>query len=313
MANLGRRLFGAALAGAGAGIVEQAAQRRQDKLLALRRKWQVEDREAGAALTREGWGRADARAAADRDATDALTREGWDRADARSAANQPLVPIVGEDGSPIYSTRTDAVGQGIPAKQGTRAPSRPVEVVDPNTGRTILVPPEEAYGMSPPGKDKSDTKLYVLSEDPMTGARTYGTREDALAAGQGSGEDPQTNEALQERAEAAFDALGPEWYESFDWINPAVDSDEKAAGASKEEFVARLMEAIERNPGVPDAELARQLAAEFTGRQQGGGSDLPEARPAPTSGPPADHPNAQQAPDGNWYVPAGDGKWRRVQ
>ena len=137
MASLGRRLFGAALAGAGAGIVEQAAQRRQDKLLALRRKWQVEDREAGAALTREGWDRSDARAAASRDATDALTREGWDRADARSAANQPLVPIVGEDGSPIYSTRADAVGQGIPAKSGSRAAARPVEVVDPNTGRTI--------------------------------------------------------------------------------------------------------------------------------------------------------------------------------
>lgn len=298
MANLGRRLFGAALAGAGQGIVAQAAQRREEALLAQRRKWQVEDREASAALTREGWDRADTRA----DMT-------ADRADARAAANAPLLPIVGEGGGAIYATRGDAVGKAVPTKPSTRAPARPVEVIDPKTGRTILVPPEQAYGMSPPSKSKADNKLYVLSEDPMTGARTYGTREDALAAGQGSGEDPKTNEALQARAEAAFDALGPEWYESIDWINPFVDSDEKAAGASKEEFVARLMEAIERNPGVPDAELARQLVAQLTG--QGGGSE--GGGGAEASGPPAEHPNARQAPDGYWYVTTGDGKWRRVQ
>lgn len=290
MANLGRRLFGAALAGAGQGIVAQAAQRREDALLAQRRKWQVEDRN----LART-W-----------DIEDRDYRE--DRADKRTAANQPLVPIVGDEGSPIYSTRSDAVGNAVPTKPSNRAPGRPVEVVGPD-GRTILVPPEQAYGMSPPPKDKGDGKLYVLSEDPMTGARTYGTREDALAAGKvqeggGTGADDQ---AVMDRAAEARKRLGPEWTDTDYW-NPAVSSKEWL-GVGDEEFDQRLAERIRQNPGVPDDELARQLAAELTGNS--GGSDGDGA--AAASGPPAGHPNAQQAPDGYWYVPAGDGKWKRVQ
>ena len=91
MAGLGQRILGGALAGAGTGIIAQAKQRRQDTLLALQRKFQVEDRnyagaltregrEQSAAMTREGWDRQDARAG---DAAD-LTREGWDRQDRRA-------------------------------------------------------------------------------------------------------------------------------------------------------------------------------------------------------------------------------------
>ena len=38
--------------------------------------------------------------------------------------------------------------------------------------------------MSPPEKPRSNRR-YVLSEDPMTGERTYGTADNALAASQG--------------------------------------------------------------------------------------------------------------------------------
>ena len=57
-------MAGASLAGLGAGIVQQAAQTREETMLRLRRRWQSEDRAAQAALTREGWDRADERAAA---------------------------------------------------------------------------------------------------------------------------------------------------------------------------------------------------------------------------------------------------------
>ena len=63
MPGLGQRLLGAAVAGAGATIVENARNRREETLLRLRRQWQVQDRADAAALTREGWDRADARAA----------------------------------------------------------------------------------------------------------------------------------------------------------------------------------------------------------------------------------------------------------
>ena len=79
-----RRLLGAALAGAGTGIVAQAQAKRQDTLLRLRRQWQKEDQASSAALTREGWDRQDARTAEGRAATEALTREGWERADVRA-------------------------------------------------------------------------------------------------------------------------------------------------------------------------------------------------------------------------------------
>ena len=57
MPGLGTRLLGAAVAGAGAGILQQAQTRREEALLRLRRDWQVQDREAL-------WAREDAKAAA---------------------------------------------------------------------------------------------------------------------------------------------------------------------------------------------------------------------------------------------------------
>ena len=57
MPGLGQRLLGAAVAGAGAGILQQAQTRREEALLRLRRDWQVQDREAL-------WAREDAKAAA---------------------------------------------------------------------------------------------------------------------------------------------------------------------------------------------------------------------------------------------------------
>ena len=80
---------------------------------------------------------------------------------------------------------------------------------------------------------------------------------------------------------------------------------EQWLGTSDEEFDRLLAERIKKSPGVPTEELAQKLAAELTGARGEGAAAAP-------SGPPADHPDARQAPDGFWYVPPGDGKWKRV-
>ena len=94
MPGLGRRLIGAALRGAGTGMVHAAEQTRKETLLKLRREWQKEDTAASQAMTREGLDRADTRqqagfkhaesmAGAAREHSAGMTREGWDRADTR--------------------------------------------------------------------------------------------------------------------------------------------------------------------------------------------------------------------------------------
>ena len=294
--GLGRRLVGAALAGAGAGILQQAQQRRQDTLLRIRRQWQQEDR----AQARD-W------ALEDRQASEALTREGWDRADARSAANQPLIPTIDpETGSSIYTPAREAAGKQVPTTKKADRRDPLIEVKAPD-GRTVLVPESQAAGLSPPDKSKKGERLYVLSEDPMTGERTYGTAADALAAGQAGQAEGPSDEEVMDRAAAARKNLGPSWTETDYW-NPAVGSEEWL-GVGDEEFDQRLAQMIRQNPNVPDDELARQLAAQLTEGQQGGEGDgqaqggamaADQGEPRPPAGYP---PNARQAPDGKWYVP----------
>ena len=107
-----RKLVGAVLAGAGAGIMEQARTNKETQLMRLRRKWQREDQDRATALTRET-----------RDASAALTREGWDRGDARAR---------------------------MATSSGARGGSEPtVEVVDPKTGQPVVMLRSQAIGMKP--------------------------------------------------------------------------------------------------------------------------------------------------------------------
>ena len=130
MPGLGQRLLGATVRGAGLGIVEEAKQRREDTLLALRRKWQTEDRKAAADLTRKGWDRADERAAAGREHQEGLTREGWDRADERQAGQ--LVKALDADGNVVYVPQRDAAGMAAPTSSQKLYPME-----DPRTGAVI--------------------------------------------------------------------------------------------------------------------------------------------------------------------------------
>lgn len=298
MANgLGRRLAGAVLQGTGAGILQQAHERRQDTLLRIRRQWQKEDRAEDRAHAIE-----------DRDYSE-------DRADKRTAANQPLTTVFNpETGRNEYAQRSDAIGMEPGRQPGAKRPT--AKGAD---GYLYYTDTRERVF---PGvtKDEED-KLVTVSKDPLTGEITHALESEVIAGLKGQGgaapPSPEEEQALMDRAEAAFGNLGPEWNESFDWINPFVDSDEKAAGASKEEFVQRLAQLIKQNPTVPDDELARRLAAELTGGQQGGqgergGQDQATAAAGEDQQPPAGYPpNARRAPDGKWYVPDPDrpGGW----
>lgn len=152
MAGLGRRLLGAALVGAGAGIVEQARNRREDTLIELRRKYQV----------------------ADRDFNADLTREGWDRADERTGRN--LVPVQNDAGETVYMPQSEAKGRRVGRTSKTAEPLAKVRGPD---GKPIFVPRSQAAGAEPwerPTK-KTPPKLTVLSEDPVSGKRTYGVHD----------------------------------------------------------------------------------------------------------------------------------------
>lgn len=75
------------------------------------------------------------------------------------------------------------------------------------------------------------------------------------------------------RSAAARRNLGPLWDStelSASFRHPLVSSEEWL-GVSDEEFDRRLVQLIRQNSGVLDEELARQLAAELTGGQQGEG------------------------------------------
>ena len=277
MAGLGRRLLGATLVGAGAGIVERARQQREDTLIALRRKHQVDDRNFSADLTREGWDRSDARADAAADLTregwdrsdaraDAaadLTREGWDRADARAGrtadradarTGRDLVPVLNDAGETVYMPRSEAKGRRVPGK---RAASEPLVKVRGEDGKPLYVPRGQAAGREPwerPRQDKG-TKLTVLEEDPVTGKRTYGVY-DAQKGGIVPVGVVDAQGGIVEDATAQPGESGPSWFE-------------------------------------------RAWSAMFGGDEEGGDGDMPPNAP----------PSARRAPDGKIYVPV-EGGWR---
>ena len=110
MAGLGQRILGGALAGAGTGIIEQAKQRRQDTLLALQRKFQVEDRNYAE-------GREDLR-----------HQRGLDAEARKDERNPNLISVWNPDTgrNEIVQTR-DAMGRQ-PAMQAAAAPKPPSKV-----------------------------------------------------------------------------------------------------------------------------------------------------------------------------------------
>ena len=112
MAGLGQRLLGAGLAGLGSGIVQQAATARKEALMRLQKKW-ADERDASA---REHdvsmFDRSRDAQVEDRDASADLTREGWKRADDRASASgsSRLVTVRGKDGKPRFVPESQAAG-----------------------------------------------------------------------------------------------------------------------------------------------------------------------------------------------------------
>ena len=148
MAGLGHQIIGGALTGLGDALVRGAAERRREQLLRLRRKYQVADRAASAALTREGWDRADARAATGREFAADQARLDRDHRERMAAgrgiragggggsgsgghmSKNNLVTVVGEDGKPVLMNAANAAG-----RQPWISPESPVVVKkDPYTG-----------------------------------------------------------------------------------------------------------------------------------------------------------------------------------
>lgn len=187
MAGLGRRLLGAALVGAGAGIVEQARNQREDTLIALRRKHQVEDRNLGAELTREGWERADER------------------------AGRNLVPVVNDAGQTVYMPQSEAEGKPVGRTSKTTEPL--VKVRGPD-GKPTFVSRSQAAGMEPWERPRKETrpKLQVLKEDPVSGERTYGVY-DAKAGGIVPVGVVNAQGGIVEDTTAQPGESGPSWFE----------------------------------------------------------------------------------------------------
>ena len=171
MAGLGRRILGAALAGAGAGIVQQAKQRREDTLLKLRREFLTSERTAGETF-RSG------EAQTGRDASSALTGEGWDRADARAQTGRE------------HSTSEREAGQEFRA--GETAAARTTQ--EGIAGATMAA-----------RRQAAGDKPLVASESPMTGERTYTTAREALSRGQESAAQGESA-AIEVEAEKAVES-----------------------------------------------------------------------------------------------------------
>ena len=126
MAGLGRRLLGAALSGAGAGIIQQAAQQREQTLLMLRRQWQVEDRDKAA------------EAAAARQA-----------GAGGAGAAEPLEKVRTPDGRIIYVPRSQAAGMEVGMRDpAPPRPQRPIATQHDAFGNpTGWSTPEQALAM----------------------------------------------------------------------------------------------------------------------------------------------------------------------
>lgn len=270
MPGLGQRLLGAALVGTGQGILHQAKTKREDTLLNLRRKWQVEDREAGQDFTREGWGRQDTRAAAAREHSAAMTREGWDRADARAQtaaeradaraeASQPLIPVVGDDGVTRYVPRSEAAGGRVPGKPKGTEPLQ--EIVGPD-GNPVLVPRSQAVGKTPYKSTGKPERLYE-EMDPATGLPTgrHLTREQALAKGS-----EMDTRARAAEVDAAVEDAGSWWPE---WLGGKRDP--------SDEEVTRAYTIARDNPRMTGKEaLMRAMGMGGRGDEPGqGGEDMP--------------------------------------
>ena len=135
MAGLLRRAVGAGLAGLGAGIVQQAAQTREESLMRLRRKWQTEDRDLAHKRSVEAASRSEARA-------DQRARAAHQRTlEARAPAE-------------TFDTVESPFGRGGVGQRSS------------TSGRIVnYQQPQSADGRTP--------KLTLLSED-LEGRRTYG-------------------------------------------------------------------------------------------------------------------------------------------
>lgn len=291
MPGLGTRLLGAALAGYGTGIVSQAKSRREESLLNLRRKWQVEDREASAALTREGWGRQDERTDKTIAAADARTDKTIAAADAR--ADAAVHPYIDDAGVTRYGRRRDVVDQRAPTKAATSEPLVKVK----KDGKTVYLPRSQAVGMDAPDTGKEE-RLYPI-EDPRTGATIgYQTREEALAKTKGEDTADRNTQAEATAAEIADDMAG------------YLSSDEDDFGTSEKEFVGLLAGEIVNNPNVPPRALAANLVRRLKGQ---GGSDAGGSAPSGARTPPAQYPNAQWSDKyQTWVVQDAEGRWRDV-
>ena len=228
MAGLGQRLLGAGLAGLGAGIVQQAATARKETLMRLQKKWaderdasarehdvsmfdrrrdaQVEDRDASADLTREGWKRAD------------------DRASASASGSSRLVTVRGKDGKPRFVPESQAAGAEAWQKPTAgRGPQLKILQEDLEGNITWGLFNEEAGGFIPVGiVDKQggvieDATAGQGDDGPSIFQRmlsTLGLGEDE-SQGQGQGE----RDALVRTAKD-----GSRWRQdprSGDWIEVA--------------------------------------------------------------------------------------------
>ena len=168
MPGLGQRLLGAAVAGAGATIVENARNRREETLLRLRRDWQVQDRADSAALTREGWDRADARAAEGRAHDIALI--------GAKAAAKPDDP---GDFHNLYDPKTEAI---VSARKGS---SEEAELIFKGYEAGRPHKPDHGRQAGGPAKAAGGLPQHVQMEDGTFALEAH-TRRPRRYQGEGS-------------------------------------------------------------------------------------------------------------------------------
>ncbi|MYD99790.1 MAG: hypothetical protein F4Y03_00725 [Alphaproteobacteria bacterium] len=130
---------------------------------------------------------------------------------------QTLDATAGRDRIEVWDPETERNVIVSGADAVGREPARPAPgnvstttVYDPATGRDVIVPKSQAIGKEPGrGKPKGSGRLYVLSEDPVTGKRTYGTAEQALGEGAAAADDARV--AAVDAAADDMSSWWPEW------------------------------------------------------------------------------------------------------